>query len=120
MCINNTVVTIDSDMVDSLLDLGVNSNYTDRVSFRKEKKCAPIALDGFVEYFNGSTLPQDVAQVFTSNLQFPENPQGLQGHSFTAFYCRRVSAKSMEPTFVFNNASFGVSTNEYTVPYRVQ
>jgi hypothetical protein len=47
LCIGNSTMVMDTGLLDSLLDFGINSKPEDRIAWRKTIQCAPIATEGY-------------------------------------------------------------------------
>lgn len=113
ICVNETVVRMDSGYVDSLLDLGINSSPSDRVTFRKVVECAPLKTEGFTKSFTSENLTQDVVSLVS-------DIDTVQSHIYEAFYYGRNLARDSEATFVSSNRSFKTFTGSFFTPYRLQ
>ncbi|CAK4034500.1 Hypothetical predicted protein [Lecanosticta acicola] len=112
MCVNDTVVRLDSGYVDSLQHLGINSPPSGRVGFRKVVECAPIKTEGYRRTFDAQNLTQDAIDLISEI-------DSVQGHSFEAFYYGRSLAWDTEATYVLSNNSFETSAGSFFVPYRM-
>ena len=112
MCNDNIVARLDSGYVDSLYDLGINSHPSGRVAFRKITQCSPITADGFTKTYTSQNLSDASANYF-------DTFESIEGSTFTAFYYGESLATGDEPTFIFDNSSFDVSSDGWSSPYIV-
>ncbi|KAF2249670.1 hypothetical protein BU26DRAFT_504125 [Trematosphaeria pertusa] len=49
MCKDDHVYALDTGLLDSNLDLGINSPKEDRIQYRRKMTCSPLTTEGFVE-----------------------------------------------------------------------
>lgn len=49
MCLRDLAVRLDSGLIDSHLQLGINAPRSDRIGYRQVTECAPIVQDGYVK-----------------------------------------------------------------------
>lgn len=96
MCTNDTVVRLDSGMIDSHLDLGINSRPSDRITVSKVTDCAPLTVNGFTKRLTRI----NVTDVATAQSKMPEGSP--DDDSSTGYYYAKSLAMDMEPTFVYN------------------
>ena len=92
ICQDTDAISLDTGMIDSHLDLGVNAPRSDRVAFRKTLQCAPLDTKGYSGPgvgVNGSTL-------YTA---------GLNGN-MTGYYYGRNRRVASEYTYAFNKNAF--------------
>ncbi|PVH73525.1 hypothetical protein DL98DRAFT_431108, partial [Cadophora sp. DSE1049] len=74
MCLGapNTALRLDSTLLDSNHDFGINSLPKDRVSYRKVATCSPVTTDGFIESgagdFKGRGYNYTAAYYGTNNM----------------------------------------------------
>ncbi|KAH7418542.1 hypothetical protein BKA64DRAFT_202525 [Cadophora sp. MPI-SDFR-AT-0126] len=74
MCLGapNTALNLDSTLLDSSHDFGINSLPKDRVSYRKVATCAPVTTDGYIEsgesHFKGRGYNYTAAYYGTNNM----------------------------------------------------
>jgi hypothetical protein len=112
MCANQTVVKLDSGVIDSHLDLGINSPPHSRVTFQKTMNCAPLIVEGRTKTLVGRDITEAIANgPYTGN-------SSAQGKRFTGYYYGQSLALGMKPTFVYTAASLdALAPTEVTTPY---
>lgn len=116
MCLQNSTVQLDSGEIDSLFDLGINSRPSDRITFRKTMECSPIVTEGFTQVYTSKNLTHRIAKWFDEG----DQPESLEGSTFTAFYYGENLALEQKPTFIFDNGTLGFSSDSSTIPYQVK
>lgn len=115
MCTHSLVLRLDSGLVDSLYDLGINTRPSDRVAFRKILECSPLGTNGFTKTYTASNASEAIPE--WDDAQVPES---FNGSTFTAFYYGPSQFIPLEATFVFDNSSFDISSASIPLPYLVQ
>lgn len=114
MCINDTVVRLDTGHVNTLHDLGINSHPADALTFRKSLECAPITTTDFSANYNSNNLTNDTVDLLYSL------GQNLEGSEFTALFYGPNFLDKTNATCLINNGTFDTSSGSIVVPYRTQ
>lgn len=73
MCLGpvNSTLVLDSGLLDSTKDLGINSVEKDRIQYRKVTTCSPITVDGYMEHGILKTNGRDISKfILTSCIPF--------------------------------------------------
>lgn len=108
MCINNTVLELDTGYTNSHLDLGINSHPENRILYRRVMTCAPVKTDGFVD--------GPILRTANDTLGwFPVAP----GETDWAFNYGHSIISNFSAAYEYRNASFSSSAgyNSQLAPY---
>lgn len=119
LCLENTTLSIDSGLIASDLDLGINSPPADRVNLRTSLQCSPLKQDGYAKTYSG----KDVLKLFTNNNVSGSSGETAQSyfneavdnHKFDAFFYGPSSELShfdgnrSAATYIFNHGTFANS-----------
>jgi hypothetical protein len=117
MCSQGGSILLDSGLIDSHLQLGINSRVKDRVQFRQQIHCSPLETEGHVFRTSNITdprLPESgfaVQDTLQSSLFAPLGTQfvGFQyGTNQLMTFSNASGASGYNVTYVYNNYTFGL------------
>jgi hypothetical protein len=66
ICVNGASIRMDTGVMDSLLDFGINTGMEDRIGYRRVTECAPIKTDGYHSRMLDAAEDQTVATVLST------------------------------------------------------
>lgn len=101
MCQNGTTIRLDSGLLDSLHDFGVNAPHHDRIKYRRVVECSPLTRDGYVtDFLNASQVHASLGPQTSDLLSGPQ-----EGIIFQEYQYGSSLTFNMSSTYVWNNAT---------------